>query len=221
MKVRSRFKTWGYVVIGTAFLSAAAFILIRMLWHPNIEADARNAVASVLDNNPDRYYEFAVDFNKEQTGLSRQQFRELWQKLIWPRFSKFKVVENSQSEKFGAHQAVAWVKLEDSAGHQYEYNEAPFASDNGSGKTQSLMHPLLEAWILEFVVEKGKPVTTANVLQAYIDGCTVDRATLHEIGADLYPSADGLAPARTWEQMIALWRGKLQKLSQKDSATSR
>jgi len=79
---------------------------------------------------------------------------------------------------------------------------------------------LLAAWVLEYAVEQGRPLSPTNVFGAYITGCTRDREILHEFGADVFPGREPGDAARTWEEMIVYWRTKMaeqSKLKPRDS----
>ncbi|GEM_PF-6919438 len=210
-----------YLLIGSALVVGTVLIVFRLLRHSDIQQDAINALQAVIHNEPAAYFDYCNEFDIQRSGLTRDQYIALWNKLVWPRFSKFKPVGTLGQEKYGNHQAVAWVKLRDAAGREYEYSEAPFAIEDGSGRVQSLYHPLMQAWILEYVVEKGKPVSPSNVIEAYITGCTIDRAELIALGAEKFSFGLEQGPAYSWDEIIARWRKRLADLTKPRLSNSR
>lgn len=191
--------------------TVATYFAINQFHVPSIERDARQLLTAALSGDAKTVFQLSRDYEKEQAEITEAQFVEMWERLIAPRMEQFAQEGPLESEYYGDHQAVSWTVLSDELGNEYEISAAPMELGVGTGR-EYLFKYLRAAWQLEYLVSKGKPVTSESTTHAYIEGLTADKSTLLALGIEGMPSRTKVSTTLTWDELLAAWRKRILEI---------
>lgn len=167
-------------VTATAVAAAVAGVWWSCSRQPDLVHDARSISDAILDGDGDRYFAFVSDVEKERFRLTDDKIRKVFEKIVRPAFSGFERMSARQSDSLGSHQAYDYVLIQNAQGQQFELSAAPFAGERGG--VTSIALPISHAWMLDFVVKRGSPVTGATAAYARARGVRRDREFLESLG---------------------------------------
>ncbi len=199
-------------------IGACAILLAAIYWmssRPTLDEQASSILTALVDDDPDIAYSYTHEFQRESVGLTKEKYRILWQSLIRPRFQDVKQVKPPESYvQPGEHQGVASMLMRTGGGVEFEISTAAWATD--SGGRIGLFNLLIEAWNVEYVHNKGQPLTTRSALEARLRGIQADRERLEQLGITGWPPAMPGQSITPWTEMIATWSARLQGLEKEE-----
>lgn len=200
----NRRATWLCVVA----VACALYFLMSWWLRPTLADDARRLVEAKLENRPEVIYDYVFDYQIEQTGITRDQFVQVWHRLIAPRMARWKPVGKIQAEVYrGDHQGVAYILLRDDEGHEMDLQTS--AWNTGLGGGQRMFQDLTMAWWSEYIFSKGlDPNDTELKISASLRGLREDRPVLEAIGIRRIPGAEPGMPPVTLDE----WQRRLERL---------
>jgi hypothetical protein len=198
--------------------SAAVVIVIAvvayLMWPISIEKVAQLTLQAAREGDGGTLHRFSFESEVDAAGLTPALLDKVWQISVLPRLEGYREASPPTVEaNADRSQAIARVVLRNQDGNELELLSAPFASDEGP--RMSPMNFVTAMWTQEYVVEKGKPVTTLSVLEARMEGVRNDRAQLEAAGLKGFPSRNGDGSFYPWDEAIASWQRTL------DAAKSR
>jgi hypothetical protein len=184
------------------------------MWPISIEKVAQLTLQAAREGDGGTLHRFSFESEVDAAGLTPALLDNVWQISVLPRLEGYREASPPTVEvNADRSQAIARVVLRNQDGNELELLSAPFASDEGP--RMSPMNFVTAMWTQEYVVEKGKPVTTLSVLEARMEGVKNDRAQLEAAGLKGFPSRNGDGSFYPWDEAIASWQRTL------DAAKSR
>lgn len=187
-------------------LGIAGYILLRP--RPLIDGQARDLLTKELRGDGPAVFAYVSDRQVLKYGLNEQKVQRLYDVLITPRLASFHQIGAMGSRASDdLSQGVAWVTIGDEKGNTFEVISSPWATDTGC--TTDVTFFLYNAWLAEFVVSRGLPVTQATITYSRIRGIDADLATLHELG--IYGHVDEFGKVdKKWEDVRDLMVRRLK-----------
>jgi hypothetical protein len=165
-------------------------------------------------------YDYALDHEKSALKLTPEKIEAVYKRLVLPRFEGFHPVGPMQSMvNRDASQAVAWQKMRDDRGREFDLDASPWASPDGG--RQMVMARLVTAWTVEYCLRAGKSQDPVSLAQARLIGVAHDRKTLEEIGIPGMVADNPNQPMRPWSEYVRYWGGMTDKLkAERESGTT-
>lgn len=196
------------MALWASFAVMAIVASVYWLTRPTLADDARAILQAKIDNRPDILFEYAHPYQTRQIGMSRQQFVQYWERLVAPRYARWRPEGEIQAYvERGNHQGVAWVSMRDDEGRNWEMSVS--AWNTGHGGRQSLLQDLVAAWWCEFIFEEGlDPQDNTLKVAAILKGLRRDRTTLRSLGITHIPGNKPGEPAVTLDE----WERRLERL---------
>jgi hypothetical protein len=217
MKTRERreFK-WRLVGLAGVFLCVYLGIFVSKWLQPTLADDAVHVTRVwLVTKDPNEFYDYTLQFQREQTRISREQYAAMWRSLVEPRLKNYEVVHIGAPSVSGETQGtVDWEVRDKRSGRTFSWTTAVWNTDTGG--QLDLFEPLLLAWWLEYGVGRGREMGTVAFLEAILQGLRTDRYDLERFGIRYRPSQyPGLA-ARSLEQWEMDLRNRLQRAMAKE-----
>jgi hypothetical protein len=206
----NRSKRHWYWVLAVVAAAAVGFV-IWLRWPENLGAIAEKSIDAVEKGDAGFLLRYAFEDEVEAARWTREDINNFWQISVLPRISKYhetgkrQVVVNANRS-----QGLAWVNLVDDKGHKMEIMTSADITDEGAGF--SPMNYVTLAWEQEYVVERGRKLSTITALEARIEGLAHDRAKLEAAGLKGMPLRDGSGRFFSWDQALRSWQDTLNML---------
>ncbi|GIV02684.1 MAG: hypothetical protein KatS3mg015_1514 [Fimbriimonadales bacterium] len=178
------------IVFAVVALLTVVGAVIYWLTRPTLADDAIAATRAVVENDPATLYDYTFEFQREQIGMTREDFVRYWQTLIAPRYSRFRPQGEIRAHIFrGGHQAEATLPAVDENGFEHDFGAVVW--ETGHGGRRSLLGDLVGVWWLEFLPEKGGwSADNVTRIEAILQGLRRDRKTLESLGITRIPGAE-------------------------------
>jgi hypothetical protein len=194
------------------FVSLVAIFGILWFGAPrSLDQDARAIIHAVIENDADTIFEHTHEFQRDAAGISKADFRRLWQEVIQPRLAGCKAVVGIDAYVFrGDHQGVGWTTIKHPAGPTFDLSVAPWATNRG-GRID-LLHFLVVAWEAEFVHSQLRPLTPVASLEARLAGLEADRQVLESIGIKGWPPTAPAGNVVPWDDTVRYWQERIASL---------
>jgi hypothetical protein len=193
-------------------LALGIALIVWLKWPDNLATVADRTLTAVQSGDAKFILAHTFQEEKDAAHWTEQDIANMWQISVLPRLSKYHESENRRVTVNANHsQAVGGVILMDGEGHKWELDTTADVTETVGGFSPT--HFLASAWIQEYVVEKGKHVTPETAIQARIEGLQHDRAKLEAAGIMGLPAHDASRRFYTWDEALASWRARLEKLA--------
>lgn len=172
---------------------------------------ARRVVIATVDGDVDTLYEYSYDFEKETVGLTRDNLRAVYERLVKPRIQPFNHFVSERTDYGGEGEQGLCVRIHRSPdGLELDLGAAPYRTDDGAGD-YILFGLLMQAWRAEYLISKRLPMTQINLHRARLEGLRKDRPILESLGLMGFAHGRDGAPLWTWDEVDAFYSDQLRR----------
>lgn len=172
-----------------AAAAGLAVLSVILYWwtRPNLADQARTVAHAILTNDPETVYDYTLEFQREQIGMTRDQFVRYWQTLIAPTYARYKPRGPIESiVAMGDVQGLAWAPSYNDRGQRWDFDVGVW--DTSRGGRRELLVDLIHVWTLRHLIEQGRdPTDSVARVEAILAGLREDRTTLESLGITRIP----------------------------------
>lgn len=185
-----------------------------------LTSDAQSYMQAVLNGDGEALYRLSYDMERKLLRLTPEKLTRFLREILVPEMRGMKVVSMKPwADQADAREACVEVRLEGPPSRSHVMTFCVYRSEQGGRAMVSGL--VFDAWMLRYVVNKGKPMNWKARYEAAILGITADRERLLAIGLPGYvpvPQPGAPAPTlRTWGAVLASSRQRLKNYAQTGS----
>jgi hypothetical protein len=197
-----------FAVLSTAAAIIALFAIWRSADRRSLTEVVEAAARGVVSNQPELLYDNCFVTDRDLAGITRKQFAQIWDAVVWPRLRRLSVVGKVSVEQLSEIQGIAEIRFRARNSRTYEWLVSCEPSEDGPGV--EAYTAIIGAWQIEYVLEAGLPFNHSNVISACLKGLERDRATMERIGLKGLPSrTPGKFKLNTWDFLAEYWKSSL------------